>query len=176
MRGISWGGCALSYGDPWSEPARCQRCGQDRSTHDDGYCDQLRPPKGEFDMGKNNKSAAEEIVVRIPLEVRLTDKEVKAAAKELAEALNQKARLDGEVETFKAQKKAEVAAIDAVIAKNAVLVNSEKEFRLVECQVGYDFQTAKKTFTRLDNGEIVRTETITNDERQQMMPGVTDRK
>lgn len=26
------------YGDHWSEPARCGRCGQERSTHDDGYC------------------------------------------------------------------------------------------------------------------------------------------
>lgn len=27
------------YGDHWSEPARCHRCGQERSTHDDGFCE-----------------------------------------------------------------------------------------------------------------------------------------
>lgn len=57
-----------------------------------------------------------------------------------------------------------------MIARNAVLVNSEKEFRLVECKVEYDFgKKGLKTFTRLDTGEIVRSEPITNEERQQML-------
>ena len=28
----------MSYGDHWSEPARCSRCGQEKGTHDDGEC------------------------------------------------------------------------------------------------------------------------------------------
>jgi hypothetical protein len=28
-------------GDHWSEPARCHRCGAERSTHDDGYCEAI---------------------------------------------------------------------------------------------------------------------------------------
>lgn len=28
----------MSFGDHWDEPARCGRCGQERSTHDDGEC------------------------------------------------------------------------------------------------------------------------------------------
>lgn len=27
------------HGDHWDEPARCGRCGQERSTHDDGECE-----------------------------------------------------------------------------------------------------------------------------------------
>ena len=110
--------------------------------------------------------------IDLPLECRLTEPEIKAAGKELAEALNHKTRIENELETFKQQKKAEVAAIDAIIARNTVLVNSEKEFRTVECEQRYDFDNALKTITRLDTGEIVRSEAITNAERQQLMPGV----
>jgi len=29
----------MSYGDSWSEPAKCGKCGQERSTHDDAFCE-----------------------------------------------------------------------------------------------------------------------------------------
>lgn len=115
----------------------------------------------------------EERIVRIPLEVRLTEKELKDASKALAEAINKRSIIESQLETFKAQKKAEVAAQDAVISANSVLVNSEKEFRLVECKIEYDFRKkGVKTFVRLDTGEIVKTEQITNEERQEFMPGL----
>ena len=28
----------MAMGDHWDEPARCHKCGQERSTHDDGEC------------------------------------------------------------------------------------------------------------------------------------------
>lgn len=119
------------------------------------------------------KTEASDIVVKLPLEVRLTEAELKAAAKEMAEAINYKGRIENEMEAFKAQKKAETSAQEAIIARCAQLVNSEKEFRLVECRVEYDFaKKGTKTFYRLDNGEAVRTEQITNEERQRMIPGV----
>jgi hypothetical protein len=120
------------------------------------------------------KKAADEIIVKVPLEVRLTDAELKTASKNMAEAINKRTRIVDEVETFRAQKKAELTAIAGVIAQNAVLVNSEKEFRLVECRLVYDFSVGKKYTSRLDTGELVCTEQITNEERQQMMPGVVD--
>lgn len=127
----------------------------------------VRIDKGD-DMEKKD-----EIVVKVPLEVRLTEAELKAAAKELAEASVRKGQLENDIETFKAQKKAEITALEAVIAKNVNLVNAEKEFRLVECRVEYDFgRRGVKTYYRLDNGESVRTEQITNEERQRMMPGI----
>lgn len=121
-------------------------------------------------MKKRAADAQEEIIVRLPLEVRLTEKELKTASKELAEALSKRGAIENELETFKAQKKAEVTAIEAVIQKNTNLVNAEKEFRLVECRVEYDFdKTGKKTYYRLDNGDQVHSEAITNEERQQML-------
>lgn len=117
------------------------------------------------------KTKTEEIIVRLPLEVRLTEKELKAASKELAEALNKKNSIENDLETYKAQKKAEVTAQDAIIQKNMSLVNSEKEFRLVECRLEYDFdKKGIKSYFRLDNGELVRTEQITNEERQRLLP------
>jgi hypothetical protein len=32
----------MSLGDHWDEPARCSRCGQERSTHDDGLCEGIK--------------------------------------------------------------------------------------------------------------------------------------
>lgn len=117
-----------------------------------------------------SKTAAEDIIVRLPLEVKLTDKELKSASKELAEALNKMSGIQNDLDTFKAQKKAEITAIEAVIQKNTNLVNSEKEFRLVECRVEMDFdKTGKKSYYRLDNGDCVKTEPITNEERQTML-------
>lgn len=115
--------------------------------------------------------ASQDIIVKLTVEVRLTEAELKAASKEMAEALNRKTQIEGSLEAFKAQKKAEVSAQDAVISRCANLVNSEKEFRLIECKVVYDFgKKGLKTFYRLDNGEAVRSEPISNEERQRMIP------
>lgn len=122
------------------------------------------------------KGATTNHIVKLPLEVKLTKDEMMAASKALAEAINKSNRIINELDTFKAQKKAELTAAKDEIAKQSVLVNSEKEFRNVECEVDYDWRKAVKHFIRLDTGEIVRTEAITNEERQQMMPGVPERK
>lgn len=105
-------------------------------------------------------------IVMMPLEVKLTEAELKTASKALAEALRAKAAKEGEMETFKAQKKAEITQYEGVIAAKTVLINSEKEYRTVECEETFHWATGKKTVTRLDTGEIVRSEPINNSERQ----------
>lgn len=120
-------------------------------------------------------NTTEEQIVKLLLECKLTDAELKAAGKELADGLNKKAQVENQIETFKAQKKAEISAMDAAIARNTVLVNSEKEFRSIECRVEYDFgRRGVKSFFRLDNGELVKTEPITNEERQSMLKGLNE--
>lgn len=122
---------------------------------------------------ENEKVKPEERIITVPLEVRLTEKELKTASKALAEAINKRTMIESQLETFKAQKKAEVAAQDAIISATSVLVNSEKEFRMIECKVEYDFaKKGVKTTVRLDTGEIINTQPISNDERQQFMPGL----
>lgn len=115
---------------------------------------------------------SESRIINVPLECKLTEAEIHAAGKELADAINQRAQAENQLETFKQQVKAEIAQHDARIAKNTVLVSSEKEFRNVECEQVFDFNNGLKTTTRLDTGEVIRTEPLTNAERQQMMPGV----
>lgn len=122
-------------------------------------------------MAEKTKEKKDQVIVKLPLECRLTEAELKTAGKELAEALSKKAQVESDIETFKQQKKAEVAALDAIVLKNTSLVKSEKEYRQVECEVTFDWKRGKKEFARLDNGDIVRADDITNEERQQMFPG-----
>jgi len=119
---------------------------------------------------KEKNMAAKVNKTTMYLECRLTEAELKTASKSLAEAIQRHATVEARVEAFKAQAKSELAEIDAVIGKNSILVNNEKEFRTVHCEVTYDFKAGKKTFVRLDTAEIVKVEEITDEERQRELP------
>lgn len=105
-------------------------------------------------------------LVQMPLEVRLTEKELKTASKLMADAFQKKGQLEAEVETFKADIKAKVKELDEHIVCAAALVNTEKEYRIVECEESFDFEKGLKTTVRLDTGEVVKTDKVTNEERQ----------
>ena len=100
------------------------------------------------------------------LECRLTDDEMKSCSKTLAESIRQRDQLLADIETFKAQRKAEIVALDGTIAKMSSMVNSEKEFRDVRCEVIFNFEKGFKTYVRLDTGEEVKHDPITDAERQ----------
>lgn len=100
------------------------------------------------------------------LECKLTEAEVRAASKTLADALSRKEGVESRIESFKTQAKADIAGIDAVIQKNTALVNSEKEFRNVACEVRFDWPKGLKETFRLDTGEAVFKSEISEDERQ----------
>lgn len=102
----------------------------------------------------------------IYMECRLTQDEVRAAAKTLADAIQRKDGVEARIEAFKTQAKADLAEIDAAIQRNSVLVNSEKEFRNVLCMVEFDWDNGVKTFFREDTGEQVKQERIAEQERQ----------
>jgi hypothetical protein len=105
----------------------------------------------------------------LTVEVRLTDAELKSYSKELADAIEKRSAEEAQLETFKAQRKAEIARYDAIIGKNTSLVSSEKEFRSVRCRVEWDFDKGTKVFYRKDTGESVREMKITDEERQLML-------
>lgn len=117
-------------------------------------------------MKSKKKPDPHNLIIIEPLEVRLTEREFKEASKNLAEALRTRNEIEAEIDSFRKQKKAEIAKIDATVAKCAQMVNSEKEFRNTECVVQFDWEAGKKTTVRLDTGEIVRTQQISNAERQ----------
>lgn len=104
---------------------------------------------------------------KIYLECKLTDAELKDCSKKLAEAISRKTRIENSLEGFKSEKKAEIQSCDGEISLMSEKVNSEKEFRSVDCSIEYDFKRSKKTITRKDNGEIYKVEDITDEERQE---------
>lgn len=104
------------------------------------------------------------------LEARLTEAEIRESGKRLAEGIERRAIAEGRMDTFKTQIKAELAEIEAVILKQTSMVATEREFRLVPVEIEYDFEAGKKTFVRKDTGEIVKTEPISEEERQLAFP------
>jgi hypothetical protein len=112
------------------------------------------------------KPKVEKPAFKTNCEVILSEAELKACAKALAEALNGKTRIESEVTAFRAQKKAEQTQLESVIQKNTLLLNTGKEFRMVECEWDYDWKGGKKTGRRVDTGEVVAKEEITIEERQ----------
>lgn len=108
----------------------------------------------------------QQVKIKKNLECVLTEPELKTASKALAEALHARSLVESKLDMFKAQVKSEVAAHDAVISRNAHLVNTEKEYRDVECEVLFDFVAGFKSYVRLDTGEVFGKDEITPAERQ----------
>lgn len=106
------------------------------------------------------------VAFRMNLEVVLTQQELNDRGRALASELNKREGIGNELNVFKAQKKSEIASVDNQIARNRLLINTGKEFRMVECDWIYDWKNGKKTAHRNDTGEVVGREDITDDERQ----------
>lgn len=101
------------------------------------------------------------------LECILTDKEKLAYSKELSEKITAKARAEESLKSFQTQKKAEIAGCEATINLLADRINTGREFRLVECEIKYDFKEKIRTCTRTDTGEVVRETPIPEEEMQE---------
>lgn len=100
------------------------------------------------------------------LEVKLTEKELKDASKLLAESIQKKQAVEARLESVRAQGKAEIAEQDAIIQKASALVNNEKEFRTVPCEIVFDWDSGEKTYFSIDTGKELKKERITEGERQ----------
>jgi hypothetical protein len=101
---------------------------------------------------------------------RLTDTEVKNAAKALADGLKKREEIESRLEALKQQMKAEATQVEGEISFNRQLVSSESEFRTVEIDIVYNFTKGTKEFIRTDTGEVYKRDGITDDERQQLLP------
>lgn len=106
----------------------------------------------------------------LELECVLTPMEVAEASKRLAECHYKIDVVQEGLRTAKTKAKAELSLLEAMIKKQAALVKTEREMREVLCGVTYDFKKGEKTFSRLDTGEVARTEKITPAERQRELP------
>lgn len=118
------------------------------------------------------KKAEERHAFKANCEVVLGEAELKECGKGLAEALNRKTQVEAEITAFKAQKNAEIATLEASIQRNTVLISTGREFRMVECEWDYLWKEGIKKGRRLDTGEVILKETISDAERQAHLPGV----
>ena len=107
------------------------------------------------------------VKIDLTLECKLTEKELKDCSKKLAEAISRKTTIEDDIVTYKAQKKGELQEKEGTIKTMSEKVNSEKDWRSVQCEVFYDFGSGIKKYVRLDTGEEIKVENINAFERQQ---------
>jgi hypothetical protein len=104
------------------------------------------------------------------VEHRFTGKELLALGKQLAAANQEVYRLRGEQKAVQSQMAAAVKGAEAHAAELSRKIENERELREVEVSVLMDTpRRGLKTIVRVDNGEEVRTDQMTNDERQQSL-------
>lgn len=103
----------------------------------------------------------------LSLECVLTDEEKLACSKIQNEAINQKAQAEAELKSFSAQKKAEIAGADAIIALHYQKLSTGKEYRPIKCEVKYDFEKKTREWIRLDTGEIAKQDIIPEEDIQE---------
>lgn len=100
------------------------------------------------------------------LPCKLSQAELMQFSKDLANSYERRNEIESNLETFKSQIKAQLAEVDGNIQKFSGLVSCEVEYRMIDCEILYDFKSGKRTLTRKDTGEVIRTDDITGEERQ----------
>ena len=104
------------------------------------------------------------------LRCNLTDDEKMLAGKELAESTNTLTQLEEDKAQIVADFKARTTAAEAKISILSNKIRSGYEFRQVECRVEFDKpEPGLKITTRMDTFEIIRTENMSDDEKQQQL-------
>lgn len=105
------------------------------------------------------------------LKVVLTEQESLNYGKESARMLEEKTAFEEQLQEIKDSYKGKLSACDALIHKNARLINSGYEYRSVDCEWRYNWKDSKKTLIRNDTGEVINEVDIENHERQEGFVG-----
>lgn len=104
------------------------------------------------------------------LPCKLTESELKDYSKQLANSYDRRMEVEAGLATFKSQAQSQVKSIEGDIGRLSNLVSAEVEYRSVDCEMVYDFIHDEKILTRRDTGEVLRTDKLTNDEKQMELP------
>ena len=105
------------------------------------------------------------------LKCELTSDELLACGARMANASATLKVVEGEFETVKSQYKAKVSEQEAVIQKNAGLINTKFEHRMVEVDTVSDYNQETVTVIRQDTHEVVETRRMTADELSRLPLG-----
>jgi hypothetical protein len=103
----------------------------------------------------------------LTLQCFLTDEEKADYSSKLAQAVSDKRAKDAEMESYRAQYKAEITSHENNITLFAEKVNTGKEFRPIECVIEYNFKRKIKEWIRKDTGEIAKDDIISESELQE---------
>jgi hypothetical protein len=105
------------------------------------------------------------------LDVVLSDREVLLRGKMLAESRVEFRKIKDEAKSVAKEYKDDLEAIEDEMRKLDVAVTSGSEPRPVECEWAALYEVGTKQLTRLDTGEVVSAEPLSDEERQvEMQP------
>ena len=117
-------------------------------------------------MVKKNKTIEHGEIYKENLKTTLTDPELRAYGRELAEKLIDHEQIDAERKGYVSDLKARMDIIQARLNALSLKVSSQCEWREVDAQWTLNFGTGRKTLIRLDTGEIVKELAVTDTDRQ----------
>jgi len=104
------------------------------------------------------------------LRVQLAREELLVYGKEQADKLNEKVRLEEDLDRIKADFKAKISALEARINGLTSCISTGYEYRNVKCTEYLGLPEAgKKTVVRDDTGETVSVKDMTQDEMQRKL-------
>jgi hypothetical protein len=101
------------------------------------------------------------------LECVLSSSEVLVRSKRMVEAMKERKQKEDNLDSIKESIKGDIADIDILIEDLANQVSTSRESQPVKCVTRYYWGTGRKEVVRLDTGEIVEVERISDAERQQ---------
>lgn len=104
------------------------------------------------------------------LKVQLTQEEILQAGDDLATAIDNQTRLNGEKEAAMKAFKSREAALDAQITEKQQLVRNKYTFRNIECENVLDYETLEAYTRRLDTDEEIMRRPMDEDEKQTALP------
>lgn len=106
------------------------------------------------------------MTVKRNIKVPLTDEEIVKYAKEAADKSLAATNKKEELKSFSKQRKGEIEEIETEIHNLQWKVNSGEEWRQVECTEERDIEKKVKVYKRVDTGEYVDSEPMTDYELQ----------
>ena len=134
------------------------------NTHDDA-----QPRNNPFGP-KRERMLVRKVTKALP--VKLTDDEVLQYGRDIARAYGDKARIESEFDSVKADYKGKISEQESIVEKLSPRVHSGIETRDVECEEVKNWTAATVRVTRLDTHEVIESRPMREDEKQMQIQEV----
>lgn len=104
------------------------------------------------------------------LRCKLTEEELLDRARALANACEEVSAEERRQKEIKSDLKAQLEAKEAARAQLSAVVSAGAEYRSIDVEQVFDFETGMVTLYRTDTGEQIERRRMTEDERQMPLP------